>query len=200
MARVLGEDAPPGDRAAARRPLRDRRRLARRRRPQPWPAVADQGRRRDPRGRDHVRLDRLIGRGAYGLQLAVRRDDRVGYDIHHADDLPGRGHISRLRSAERGHARAGEGGRAQGLHLQPQLPSGLFRTVLPGSARRRPCTASARPGRSRRRSRPATPPTCTSSPTPGSSRRSRSTGSISRSTRVPTAGGPAATAWTESIA
>ncbi len=95
-----------GDREGAGRALRDRRRLARRRRRQPRRQAADQGRGRDRGRRDHLRPDRLERRGADGVQLSVRGHDRLGDDVHHADDLPRRGHLSRLRAPERGDAGA----------------------------------------------------------------------------------------------
>ena len=51
-----------------------------------------------------------------------------------------------VRAAERGHARAGEGRRAEGLDLQPELPAGVLRPLLPGAARGRPRAARARAG------------------------------------------------------
>ena len=109
--------------------------------------------------------------------------------LHHAHDLPRRGDLPRLRAAERGHARAGQRHRAEGLDLQPELPARLLRPLLPGAARGRPRAAGARAGHARTRSRPATRRTSTSSPTPASTRRRASTGSTSRSTRAPTAAG-----------
>ena len=48
--------------------------------------------------RDHVRPDRLERRGADRLQLPLRGHDRLGDDLHHADDLPRRGDLPRLRA------------------------------------------------------------------------------------------------------
>ena len=159
-----------------------------------------QGRGRDRRRRDHVRPDRVERRGPDRLQLPVRGHDRLGDDLHHADDLPRRGDLPGLRAAERGDARAGQRHRAEGLDLQPELPARVLRPLLPGAARRRPRAARARAGDARTRSPPATPRTSTSSPTRASSRRRASTGSTSRSTRAPTAAGPDATGSTPSTA
>ena len=194
------QHAPPGDREGAGRPLRDR---------VGWldddgvnrgVQAAGQDRRRDRGRRDHVRPDRVERRGADGLQLPVRGHDGLGDDVHHADDLPRRGGLSRLRAAERGDARAGARHRAEGLDLQPELPAGLLRPLLPGAARRRPRAASARagdpePDHGRQLRPPALPRLLRAS-----TRRRASTGSTSRSTRAPTAAGPGATASTPSTA
>ena len=155
----------------------------------------------DDRGRrDHDRPHRLERRGADGLQLPLRGNDGVRHDVHHADDLPRRGRLPRVRPAERGDAAAGQRDRAEGLDLQPELPARVLRALLPGAARGRPRPPRARAGRAGARSPPATRRTSTSSPTRASTRRSRSTGSTSRSTRARTAAARAATASTRSTA
>ena len=108
--------------------------LARRRRGPPRREAPRQGRGRDRRRRDHVRPHRLERRGADGLQLPVRGHDGLGDVVHHADDLPRRGDLPGLRAAERGDARAGQRGRAEGLDLQPELPARVLRALLPGAA------------------------------------------------------------------
>ena len=89
--------------------------------------AAGQGRRRDRGRRDHVRPDRLERRGADGLQLPVRGHDRLGDDVHHADDLPRRGDLPRVRAAERGHAGAGQRrSRRKGSIFNPNYPRACF--------------------------------------------------------------------------
>ncbi len=119
LARLLRADAAPGDREGPGRALRDRARLARRRRRQPRREAAGEGRGRDRGRRDHLRPHGLERRGADRLQLPVRGHDRLGDDLHHADDLPRRGDLPGLRPPERGHAGSGERDRAEGLDLQP---------------------------------------------------------------------------------
>ena len=151
-------------------------------------------------GRADDRPHRIERRGADRLQLPVRGDDRLRDDVHRADDLPRRGRVSGVRPAERRDAAADQGGRAEGLDLQPELPPRVLRALLPGAARGRP-RARARSRRScPSRSPPATLRTSTSSPTPASTPRRRSTGSTSRWTRAPTAAAPRATASTPSTA
>ena len=111
--------------------------LARRRRSQPRrpPTRRDEG---DRRGRrDHHRPHRLERGGADGLQrplrgLAARR--RVLRGTH---DPARRGDVPRARAAERRHLPAGQGDRAEGHDLQPDLPAGLLLAFLPGAAGRR---------------------------------------------------------------
>ena len=200
LAVLLGAHAPPGDRQGARRRVRHRRGVARRRREEPWRQAPGEGAGDDRRRRAHRRPHRLQRRGPDRVQLPVRGHDRVGDVVHRPHDLPRRGRLPGVRAPERGHAETGQRDRAEGLDLQPQLPPGVLRPLLSGATRRRPRPQGALRRRARRRSPLATLPTSPSSPTPGSTSRPGSTGSTWRSTRGPTAGDRRGTGWTPSTA
>ena len=134
---LLRADAAGRDREDPGRDVRPGGRLARRRRTDPRRAAAGRDA-RDRRGRrDHDRPHRLEPGGADGLQrplrgLAARQLLlRRPHDPARRDDLP------RARAAERRRLPAGEGDRAQGDDLQPDLPACVLLALLPGSAGRR---------------------------------------------------------------
>ena len=147
--RLLRADAAPGDREGAGRRVRPGGGMARRRRPQPRHPAAGEGEGLDRRRRADDRPDRVERRGADGLQLPVRGHDRLRDDVHRADDLPRRGRVSGVRAAERGDAAADQGGRAEGLDLQPELSARVLCALLPGAARGRPRAPRAGAGRAR---------------------------------------------------
>ena len=152
-------------------PLRDRGRLARRRRCEPRQACFPVKVAVEIKG-DEVTYD-LTGserRGSDRIQRALRGHDRVGDDVHHEDDLPRRGGLPGLRCPRtRGCCRPGQCDRAEGLDLQTRTSRAH---ASPASARRNApstsCPALPGAGRAESRSPPAAPHTCISSPTPAS--------------------------------
>ena len=134
---LLRADAPERDREDPRRHVRAGGRLARRRRPHPRRAAAG-GDARDRRGRrDHDRPDGVEPGGADGLQRAVRGLAARLVLLRRAHDPPRRGDVPRARAAERRCLPAGQGDRAQGDDLQPDLPARVLLALLPDPARRR---------------------------------------------------------------
>ena len=61
----------------------------------------------------------------------------VGVLLRGPHDPARRGDLPRARAAERRHLPAGEGDRAEGDDLQPELPARVLLALLPGAARRR---------------------------------------------------------------
>ena len=118
--------------------------------------------------------------GADGLQRPVRGLAARRRVLRGAHDPARRGDVPRARAAERRRLPAGEGDRAEGDDLQPDLPARVLLALLPGAARRRQHDPRARGRAARRGHGRATRPGSTSAPTRASRRRWASTGSTSR--------------------
>ena len=146
----------------------------------------------------HDRPDRLRSRGPDRLQRPVRGLAAGRRLLRGAHAAARRGHVPRARAPERRGVPPGEGDRAEGDDLQPEVPAGVLLALLPGAAGGRqhdPGAGRPAPAAGDRRQLGRDPLLLLL----GLPARERaSTGCTSRSTRARTAAATARTRWTPS--